>query len=952
MATAITEDFVTKNGIVIQGNSDVTSSTNQANALQVGGGAAIASNLIVGTTASIWGPLTVFGKVTATNVVSITNNTTATTSTKAGALIVTGGIYANNNIIVAGTNANTSTITDNALYVLGGVGINGSLLVNGPAFFNNDVVFTGNTAYIYSTNTVYTDNLIELHTPINDVWTVNDGRDIGIRFHYYNSGNQNGALVLSNNSKYLEWYDTGAESNTGTFVGASYGTFKTGSIILTSATNATSTNSGALQVVGGLGINGAIYSGNNISGDTISARNLTKGRVVFVGDNGTLIDQEGFTYNTLTNLISVNVLYSNTATNLLGGARGSIPYQTVSGVTTFLPIGFSGQVLLSENGIPTWGPYSDITSGRATTATNLGFGSDTLIPFQNGVGSTIFEGNFAYDYNADTLRTVNAVFSGTTNASSTISGAVQVIGGIGVGGSIYLGGDILTNNSSFNLINTNAITVNFAGAATAITIGSVNGYTAINNLTTLTNTTNSISTSSGALVVKGGVGIVKDIWIGGSVNANTYVGNEDVGLQFSVGATEVLTIELNTSTFTRSTNAISTESGALVVKGGVGIGGNVFIGGITNVSNNIIPTTSTVSLGTLAHPFADLYLGPNSLNIDTIKLSGVGSTLTVTSTLGSTVLNVGAAILTTTTNATTTTSGALQVAGGVGIVRDLWVGGNETILGDLEVRGGDITTDQTTFNLLNATASTINFAGAGTAITIGTTTGYTEIKHATTITSITESLSTNSGALQVRGGSGIGGNLYVGGDTILHKLTATITTVTSLTVSGTAAVGGILSVTEGSNSNAIGNGAVRITGGVGVSLDVVVGGLITSGVTQAQSVGTTVPGVFSNNTLIASFTSNTISGNSQVNLDTFSSILYRSARYFVQIVDGFDVHISEISLFHDGVKAYINEYGISTNNGQLGVFDATWDSTNVTVKFKPNSASSMVIKMSRITITA
>ena len=56
MATAITEDFVTKNGIVVQGTSAVTSSTGQSNALQVTGGAGIAKNLLVGTTATIYGP--------------------------------------------------------------------------------------------------------------------------------------------------------------------------------------------------------------------------------------------------------------------------------------------------------------------------------------------------------------------------------------------------------------------------------------------------------------------------------------------------------------------------------------------------------------------------------------------------------------------------------------------------------------------------------------------------------------------------------------------------------------------------------------------------------------------------------------------------------------------------------------------------------------------------------
>jgi len=956
MAIAITEDFVTKNGIVVQGTNAVTSSTNQTNALQVNGGAAIAANLIVGTTASIYGPLIVYGNVTATSTLVVGDTTSATTGT--GALVVGGGIYVGKNLIVANTNSNTATITDNSLYVAGGVGIDGLLLVQGPALFKNDVIFTGNTTYVFSTNTVYTDNLIEIHTPSNNTWAVDDGKDIGLRFHYYaNSADQNGALVLANDTKYLEWYNTGAESNTGTFTGASYGVFKTGGIRLTSATSASSTITGALQIVGGIGVGSTIYSGDDISGKTITARNLTKDRVVFVNDGGTLTDNTAFTYNTSTNLISANVLYSNTTTNLAGGEYAALPYQTSTGTTGFISIGPSGYILLSANGIPTWGTLSGVSAGQATTASNLGFGGDQQIPYQTGVGTTGFKSTFKFDYITDTLRTVNGVFTGTTNASSTVSGALQVTGGLGLGKDLYIGGNIRTNNSSFNLANTDAITVNFAGSATAINIGSTNGYTAINNLTTLTNVTNSVNTISGALTVAGGVGVGLDLRIGGSVYGNNYVGDGTAGLTFSVGVTPVLSIQTNTSTFknydvniSNITASTSTNSGALTVVGGVGIGGDVFIGGITNVSKNVIPTDNTISLGTLANPFADLYLGPNSLNIDTIKFSGVGSTLTFSSTYGSTVINAGAAILTTTTNATNTTSGALQVLGGAGIRGNVWIGGNETVLGNLEVRG-DITTNKTTFNLLNDTASTINFAGAGTAITIGTTTGYTEIKNATTITSITSSISTNSGALQVRGGVGIVENLNVGGDTVLQALTATITTVTSITVHGPASVDGILTVTEGSNSNATNNGAVRISGGVGITQDIVVGGQITAGTVQAATPGTSVPSLFSNNTLISSFTSNTITGSGQVDLDTFSSVLYRSARYFIQIVDGSNVHISEISVFHDGTGAYLSEYGISTNYGQLGVFDASWDSVNVTIKFKPNSATSMVIKMARTTIT-
>jgi hypothetical protein len=60
---AISRDFVTKNGIVIEGDSEVTSSTNQVSALQAAGGAAIAKNLIVGSTATIYGDTNLIGSL-------------------------------------------------------------------------------------------------------------------------------------------------------------------------------------------------------------------------------------------------------------------------------------------------------------------------------------------------------------------------------------------------------------------------------------------------------------------------------------------------------------------------------------------------------------------------------------------------------------------------------------------------------------------------------------------------------------------------------------------------------------------------------------------------------------------------------------------------------------------------------------------------------------------------
>lgn len=59
--------------------------------------------------------------------------------------------------------------------------------------------------------------------------------------------------------------------------------------------------------------------------------------------------------------------------------------------------------------------------------------------------------------------------------------------------------------------------------------------------------------------------------------------------------------------------------------------------------------------------------------------------------------------------------------------------GGLTLAADLDVDGGDITTGVTTFNLLNTTATTVNFAGAGTTIEIGAATGTTSVNNSLTI---------------------------------------------------------------------------------------------------------------------------------------------------------------------------------------------------------------------------
>lgn len=57
-----------------------------------------------------------------------------------------------------------------------------------------------------------------------------------------------------------------------------------------------------------------------------------------------------------------------------------------------------------------------------------------------------------------------------------------------------------------------------------------------------------------------------------------------------------------------------------------------------------------------------------------------------------------------------------------------------TLTGDLAVNGGDLTTTAGTFNLVNGTATAVNFAGAATAISIGSATGNTTVNNSLIVT--------------------------------------------------------------------------------------------------------------------------------------------------------------------------------------------------------------------------
>jgi hypothetical protein len=764
--------------------------------------------------------------------------TTIATSTSTGALQVAGGVGIGGSIFVGGTGtilstvASTTTLAANALYVAGGVGISSSLLVTGPAFFRNDVTFSGTTTYVFSTETVYTDSILELHySNPSGVWTVNDEKDIGLRLHYFNGSDNNAFLGRSNQTGYLEWYGSAVESNTSTITGT-YGTFKTGGLLLTSGEeNQANTTTGALQVAGGASIGGNLYV------------------------KGTLVAE------VITGVIT-------TATGFANGSAGEIPIQVRPGQTSFISSGTAGQLLQAGNSTATFVSTATLLVGNSV---NLAGGTAGTIAYQTAAGSTGFvttasNGQVLVSGGTGTPVYQNTLtLAGTTSATSTITGALQVAGGAGIGGDLYVGGNIfgiITTASNLAVGTTGSIPIQSGTGTTAfIPLGTSGSLlvAATNTATWISTSTIVIGFSSTATNLLGGTTGVVPYQIRAGITG--FIGTGTTGSLLQMGATTatfVNTLSIMVGFAGTASNIAGGATGSIVYQSNTGTSTFLSIGTSTYVltSNGTIPTwtapdgltigyslTATNILGgsTGSIPYQTrsgatdfigtgtsgslLQMGSNTATFISTTSIAVGyaanilggtaaalvyqtaanTTGFVTTASNGQVLvsgGIGAPIyqntltLAGTTAATSTSTGALQVRGGVGIGGNLYVGGSlnvPTITGTIStatnIAGG--TAGQLHYQSAPGTTAFVTVGTAGQVLVSGGT-GAPVYQNTLTLVGTTAATSTASGAFQVVGGVGIGGALYVGGTvtapTFVGTLTGTATTATNLAAGATGSI--------------------------------------------------------------------------------------------------------------------------------------------------------------------
>jgi hypothetical protein len=94
-----------------------------------------------------------------------------------------------------------------------------------------------------------------------------------------------------------------------------------------------------------------------------------------------------------------------------------------------------------------------------------------------------------------------------------------------------------------------------------------------------------------------------------------------------------------------------------------------------------------------------------------------------------------------------------------------------------------------------------------------------------------------------------------------------------------------------------------------------------------------------------------LSTTSEQLVDKFQYQDYRSAKYFVQMSNGTDYHVTEVVLMHDDTNVYVSEYGTMYTNNSLGTVSADISGNYVRLLVTPTNATTTSVKGHRTLVT-
>jgi hypothetical protein len=716
-------------------------------------------------------------------------DTTASTSKTTGAAKVAGGLGVAGEIYASNVNADNIhalsdlVVTKNA-YVSNNLTITKDLTTEGNIFAKTDLTVTEN-AYVSNNLTITKDLTTEGNIFAKTDLTVTENAYVSNNLTVTKNVHVSNNLTVTKNVTVSG--DTSTTSKTTgalTVVGgvgvqgnvhATHVNFEDAeidSLIVTDATASTSVTSGAAKIVGGLGVSGNVYASNVI----VVGDSYGKFTGPFLSKNDATTEGEAFMENlnagemtsqsisgtqkgagagagspssiTLTNPIVITYNGSNWLVNGQSW-NDEFNFTFVEGLTYVFDISHTGTQ------VQTTGPhigYFDITGDY-----NYGFNST---PYEFGVKRVGEQGNSGAQFRWTVPRGASS-FQGAGGGSHP-----------GPGYFYFMTKPITTGSTSPGNTYERRIRV-IPNPDQHLLTGQTHVHGDLNTESVnVTDTTASTSVTTGAAKIAGGLGVVGNVYadtfygdgsnLTGAFSMTSIITTSDanIGNNISIGALTENTIPyvgadkyLADSYITQSTNTTIISSN-LEIRGNVTVVGNSFaiesnsfvvkdriIGIANNNSSHLLdvgivmqhpgkniglihhgaatendPHDHTFTIGYTQNTLTDNHILDDS-NLITVEILGnlvTQNNLTVSQD----------AIITGSTPSSSKTTGALQVAGGVGIV------------GDVYAESGDFTSLVTTSNVAttNLTASdTIHTTNLNISDTVTTTNISTDSIHTTNV---------------------------------------------------------------------------------------------------------------------------------------------------------------------------------------------------------------------------
>ena len=296
--------------------------------------------------------------------IAIGTSNTAITSNAATA-------YTNATIFAANiSNVNSGTLSEARLPYR----MNQNVQTTDNVTFNDltvtgNLTLTGNTLIVGANNLVVSDAIISLHTPANlAALTSNDGRNIGLAFHYYDTEDKHALLYRDNTTGYLQYHIDGGDP--------------------ISNSNPTGNNFGTIQTA-------IFWAGNSSVYATVNATNYTG-----TSNNASYLNgQLSAYYTNATNITTGTLPYTQIPVNVINTTADF----TRTGITTF-----SANVVLGTSGISSNGSFG--TSGQVLTTNGSSTYWSTSAGGGGGISSLSFVG-FYSGYNNPTTGTLRRYFA-------------------------------------------------------------------------------------------------------------------------------------------------------------------------------------------------------------------------------------------------------------------------------------------------------------------------------------------------------------------------------------------------------------------------------------------------------------------------------------------------------------------------------------------------------------